>query len=115
MASPATQLASALAETFRNEEDKVRAQKLFELSAYRSNVDTQEYREVAQLIAELALAGKGQSESQRDLESVGSKCKEVRQSLNQLKSPAGTQSEGQNFLGKSSDKRHNAKRDRGQV
>ncbi len=68
MASPATQLASALAETFRNEEDKVRAQKLFELSAYRSNVDTQEYREVAQLIAELALAGKGQSESQRDLE-----------------------------------------------
>ena len=68
MASPATPLASALAETFRDEEDQVRAQQLFELNAYRSNVDTQEYRKIAQLIAELALAGKGQSESQRDIE-----------------------------------------------
>ena len=68
MASPATLMASSLAENFRDEEDKIRAQKLFELNTYRKSVNTEEYRRIAEMIASFTLAGKGQSESQRDLE-----------------------------------------------
>ncbi|MEG3768665.1 hypothetical protein [Alteromonas sp. 14N.309.X.WAT.G.H12] len=68
MASPATLMASSLAEHFKREEDKVIAQKLFELNAYRKDIDTPDFRRVAKMIAEFALASPGESESQRDLE-----------------------------------------------
>jgi hypothetical protein len=68
MASPVTKMASSLAEIFQQENDKTLAQKLFELRAYQKSSDTEEFRRVAMMISEFALAQTGESETQRELE-----------------------------------------------
>jgi hypothetical protein len=68
MTSPVTTMASSLAEIFNDEKDKTLAQHLFELRSYQKNVDTQEYQNVAKMIAEFALSQTGESETQRELE-----------------------------------------------